>query len=167
MTGRGCASGTVWGWVPALSGTCCAHRTQGRAMRRTGGSRARRSTPTSLRRRVSRSRGSWSTRCATGMARLWGLVLATDMLVEITCGYTSPHEEEVGSAGLADRCRAIVRHACPACTGWGWPWAAVRDTPGSPGEGEPVVIRGAEPDDREDEDLPRRRQPECRADPPL
>ena len=96
-----------------------------------------------------------------------GLMFATDMLVEITCGYTSPHEEEVGSAGLADRCRAIVRHACPACTGWWWPWAAVRDTPGSPGEGEPVVIRGAEPDDREDEDLPRRRQPECRADPPL
>ena len=22
--------------------------------------------------------------------------------------------------------------ACPACTGWWWPWAAVRDTPGSP-----------------------------------
>ena len=39
-----------------------------------------------------------------------GLMFATDMLVEITCGYTSPHEEEAGSAGLADRCRAIVRH---------------------------------------------------------
>ena len=35
------------------------------------------------------------------------------MLVEITCGYTSPHEEEAGSAGLADRCRAIVRHRLP------------------------------------------------------
>ena len=42
-----------------------------------------------------------------------GLMFATDMLVEITCGYTSPHEEEAGSAGLADRCRAIVRHRLP------------------------------------------------------
>ncbi len=42
-----------------------------------------------------------------------GLMFATDMLVEITCGYTSPHEEEAGSAGLADRCRAIVRHRPP------------------------------------------------------
>lgn len=42
-----------------------------------------------------------------------GLMFATDMLVEITCGYTSPHEEEVGNAGLADRCRAIVRHRLP------------------------------------------------------
>ena len=42
-----------------------------------------------------------------------GLMFATDMLVEITCGYTSPSEEEVGSAGLADRCRAIVRHRLP------------------------------------------------------
>ena len=42
-----------------------------------------------------------------------GLMHATDMLVEITCGYTSPHEEEAGSAGLADRCRAIVRHRLP------------------------------------------------------
>ena len=82
-------------------------------MRRTGGSRARRSTPTSFSRPPSRSRRSWSTRCATGTARLWGLVHATDMLVEITCGYTSPHEEEAGSAGLADRCRAIVRHRLP------------------------------------------------------
>ena len=42
-----------------------------------------------------------------------GLMFATDMLVEITCGYTSPHEEEAGSAGLADRCRAIVRPRLP------------------------------------------------------
>jgi len=42
-----------------------------------------------------------------------GLMFATDMLVEITCGYTSPSEEEVSSAGLADRCRAIVRHRLP------------------------------------------------------
>ena len=42
-----------------------------------------------------------------------GLMFATDMLVEITCGYTSPHEEEVGNASLADRCRAIVRHRLP------------------------------------------------------
>ena len=40
-----------------------------------------------------------------------GLVFATDMLVEIICGYTSPHEEEVGNAGLADRCRAKIGRA--------------------------------------------------------
>ena len=35
-----------------------------------------------------------------------------------------------------------------------------------PGEGEPVVPRGTEPDDQEDEDLPDPGKPERRADPP-
>ena len=48
-----------------------------------------------------------------GVGTPLGLMFATDMLVEITCGYTSPSEEEVSSAGLADRCRAIVRHRLP------------------------------------------------------
>ena len=35
-----------------------------------------------------------------------------------------------------------------------------------PQEGEPVVLRGAEPDDQEDENLPDPGRPERRADPP-
>ena len=35
-----------------------------------------------------------------------------------------------------------------------------------PQEGEPVVLRGTEPDDQENEDLPHRGKPERRADPP-
>ena len=48
-----------------------------------------------------------------GVGTPLGLMFATDMLVEITCGYTSPSEEEVSSAGLADRCRVIVCHRLP------------------------------------------------------
>ena len=47
-----------------------------------------------------------------GECTYWGLVLATDALVEITCGETPPGKEH-GDEDLDSRCRAVVRSRLP------------------------------------------------------
>ena len=48
----------------------------------------------------------------SGECTYWGLVLATDALVEITCGETPPGKEH-GDEDLDSRCRAVVRSRLP------------------------------------------------------
>ena len=49
----------------------------------------------------------------TGRCTVPGLIMATDALYEISLGETASSEEALGSTGVADRCRDIIRDNLP------------------------------------------------------
>ena len=49
----------------------------------------------------------------TGRCTIPGLIMATDALYEISHGETASSEEALGSTGMADRCRDIIRDSLP------------------------------------------------------
>ncbi|MFC2761293.1 MAG: hypothetical protein ACFN4V_02270, partial [Prevotella denticola] len=49
----------------------------------------------------------------TGRCTVLGVTMATDALYEISHGETASSEEALGSTGMADRCRDIIRDSLP------------------------------------------------------
>ena len=49
----------------------------------------------------------------SGHCTHWGLTMATDALYEISLGETASSETALGSTGMADRCRDIIRDNLP------------------------------------------------------
>ena len=49
----------------------------------------------------------------SGRCTHWGLTMATDALYEISHGETASSETALGSTGMADRCRSIIRDNLP------------------------------------------------------
>ena len=49
----------------------------------------------------------------SGRCTHWGLTMATDALYEISLGETASSETALGSTGMADRCRDIIRDNLP------------------------------------------------------
>ena len=49
----------------------------------------------------------------SGRCTHWGLTMATDALYEISLGQTASSETALGSTGVADRCRDIIRDNLP------------------------------------------------------
>ena len=49
----------------------------------------------------------------SGRCTHWGLTMATDALYEISLGETASSETALGSTGVADRCRDIIRDSLP------------------------------------------------------